>query len=299
MHGSLRDRLERVHRAGYDGIETSLPSAEEEADFRALLRGTGLRYIAVVSSPPPRGAFEWGATGGDRPIDQVAVYRSQLERALTFGPDKITALIGHDSMPDREVMTMYEQAVGLESGLGVAVGHETHRRRPFFTPWATARVLRAFPDLRICADYSHWVVVAQRLLDDRLDDLALAHTRAIHLQGRVGHPQAPQLNDPRAPEHGIFLDRFESWWREIVRHRLAAGDEEFSFDPEYGPPGYMQVQPYSQEPVADLDEVNAWAVRRFRAWFETTTSELAAAGQGPAIDGLAARPRPGPPAQRA
>ena len=32
--------------------------------------------------------------------------------------------------------------------------------------------------------------------------------------------------------------------------------------PEFGPDGYLHCAPFTQEPVADLDEINAWMATR-------------------------------------
>jgi hypothetical protein len=37
--------------------------------------------------------------------------------------------------------------------------------------------------------------------------------------------------------------------------------------PEFGPDGYLQVDPYTQEPVADLWELNTWAGQLVRDEF--------------------------------
>jgi hypothetical protein len=33
---------------------------------------------------------------------------------------------------------------------------------------------------------------------------------------------------------------------------------------EFGPPGFMQVQPYTQQPVVDLWDINWWKAERFK-----------------------------------
>jgi hypothetical protein len=268
MTGPLQDQLQRIRDAGYDGVEWILPTAADEPLFRAVMRDLGLRYIAVVSTPAPPGSPET-VTATPR-TNHVIEYQRAIDRALTFAPDKISTNVGYDAMSQDEAFAFFEAAVRVEEDLAVAVAHETHRRRILYTPWRTAEILRRFPSLRLCADFSHWVVVTARLLDDRADDMALAISRTIHTQGRVAYPHGPQVTDPRAPENAGYLAKFESWWAAIIRERHIAHDAEFTFQPEYGPPEYLHVQPYTLQPVVDLWDVNLWARNRFMEFYADT-----------------------------
>jgi hypothetical protein len=272
MTGPLEDQLRRVHAAGYDGIEWTMPSETDEPLFRSVMGELGLRLIVVVSTPAPFGSPEAVTASAD--TDHVAEYRRATDRALTFEPDKISTNVGHDAMTDDEAFAFFEAATRIDEALGVPVAHETHRRRILYTPWRTAAILNRFPTLMLCADLSHWVVVAARLLDDRPDDMALALKRTIHTQGRVGYPHGPQVSDPRAPEHAKYLARYEGWWAEIIRARLEAGDAEFTFQPEYGPAEYLHLQPYTMQPVVDLWDVNLWARDRFAVFYDETVARL-------------------------
>ena len=133
-----------------------------------------------------------------------------------------------------------------------------------FTPWTTAALLRRFPELHLTADFSHFVNVSERLLDDQADNLALCIARARHVHGRVGHEQGPQVNDPRAPEWHTHLALHEAWWDGIVRTRQRAGAATFTFNPEFGPPAYMMTLPHTQQPVTDLWDVCLWMANRFK-----------------------------------
>lgn len=44
---------------------------------------------------------------------------------------------------------------------GFEVYHETHRKRYLHSPWVTAELLPKFPDLKLVADLSHWICVAE------------------------------------------------------------------------------------------------------------------------------------------
>ncbi len=96
-------------------------------------------------------------------------------------------------MTDEEAVEVFEAALEMEREAGIPLAWETHRRRILYTSWRTARLLPRFPELKLLADYSHWVLVAERMLEDRTDDLKIANQRVIHIQGRAGGPEQPQL----------------------------------------------------------------------------------------------------------
>lgn len=262
MTGEIEAQLAQVAAASYDGVEVLVPPfppADAERQQRAVL-ASGLEAIPLILS------FD-----GDR--DR---YRRAIETAAAYAPRQITSHTGSDAMTHAEAVDLLGFALELEAEIGIAIAHETHRGHLLATPWQTAAILRELPALRIVADYSHWVVVAERLLDDRADDISLANRHAIHVHARVGHPEGPQVNDPRSPANAEAVDRFEHWWRDIFRQRAAQGAERVTVTPEYGPPPYMPTHPFSEAPVADLWELCLWGATRVRELFASAKEPLRA-----------------------
>jgi len=251
MEGEIEQQFERIAAAGYAGVEMLVPEAKSAARVRAALASTGLEAIPLILHY----------------TEDRATYRREAERAMEMDPRQVTSHTSGDWLSNAEAIDFLGWALELERELGVPIAHETHRSHLLATPWQTGAVLRELPELKITADYSHWVVVAERMLEDREDDIALANRHAIHVHARVGHPEGPQVNDPRSPSNAPLVKRFESWWAAIMRSRLDAGAERLTITPEYGPPPYMQTLPYSEEPVADLWEVCLWGAGRVRALF--------------------------------
>lgn len=89
-----------------------------------------------------------------------------------------------------------------------------------FTPKATARVLKLFPDLKITADFSHFTCVCESMLSDQQEDLDLIKSRALHVHGRVGFEEGPQVPHPAAPEYAQYLQQFEAWWDEMLHNTI-------------------------------------------------------------------------------
>lgn len=255
MEEPLPAALERMAAAGYDGVEIVVPPFPpvDAATQRATVRASGLEPVPLVLGPDTRDA-----------------YRASIEAAASYGPRQITSHTGVDAWSDAEAVDFLGWALELEREIGIPINHETHRTRILYTPWRTAAILRQLPDLRIVADYSHWVCVAERLLADRADDMALANDRARHVHARVGHPEGPQVNDPRSPANADAVAAHESWWADIFLGRAADGSGRITVTPEYGPPPYMPTVPFTEAPVADLWDVCLHGAGRIRELFAAT-----------------------------
>ncbi|CAM3992440.1 sugar phosphate isomerase/epimerase [Paenibacillus alkaliterrae] len=247
MNGSLREKFERAASNGYQGIETGLPGANDKNEFKELLQEFGLLYIPQI--------YSYG--------NHKETYHEQLENTLEFSPLFVNSHTGKDYLAEEEQLTLFEFALSKEKELGVAVAHETHRGRAMFTPRATVKLLKQFPDLKITADFSHFTCVCESLLHDQEEDLAFMIGRTLHTHGRVGYTQGPQVPHPAAPEYAEELARFEGWWDEIWKQHRQAGKPHTTVTPEFGPVNYMPRIPFTGEPTADLFEVNQFIAKRF------------------------------------
>ncbi|CAI6084942.1 sugar phosphate isomerase/epimerase family protein [Cohnella sp. JJ-181] len=254
MEGDYEQQLGRAAEAGYTGIEAAPPAPEQADAFEALLQRYGLAFIAQVF------------TGSDHAAD----FNAQVAYASRFKPLAIVSHSARDCMTEDEQDRFFGAALETEARIGIPVAHETHRHRAMFTPWTTARLLRKFPELAITADFSHWMNVCESHLDDQQENLALAIERTLHIHGRIGYPEGPQVPHPVAPEYRTELDFFAGWWKRIWEQRSKNGAEAVTFTAEFGPPGYMHTLPFTGTPVADLWEVNQWmsdyAAQLFKDW---------------------------------
>ncbi len=65
----------------------------------------------------------------------------------------------------------------------------------------------------------------------------------------------------------IFSNTHEAWWDIIWNSQNQRRLPESTLAPEFGPPPYLPVLPYSQAPVADLADICDWMARRQAARF--------------------------------
>lgn len=129
--------------------------------------------------------------------------------------------------------------------------------------------------LKLNCDYSHWVVVCERAIDDLLPILAMCAERAVHVHARVGFENGPQVSDPRAPEWLQMCEAHERWWDLIWESQRRRGYSHSTLTPEFGPPSYQPVAPYTSEPLADLVAICDWMALRQRARFAAFTNDRA------------------------
>lgn len=245
---SYKEALAAIAAAGYDGVEGPVPPVEHREEFMALLQAHKLSYIALIATS---GAHEDAFTAG-------------VKAAAALQPELIISHSARDCMDAERQLNFFKHAVAVENQYGIPVGHETHRHRAMFTPWTTAKLLTALPDLKLTADFSHWCCVCESLLEDQTEHLQLAMERTIHIHARVGYAQGPQVPHPGAPEYANELRAHESWWKQILATRTRRGFAYSTITPEFGPPGYMPTIPYTNEPVSDLWETCLWMANRLR-----------------------------------
>jgi hypothetical protein len=261
--GSIAACRNEVERGHFDGIEGPAPVTSAGCrELRRELADAGVPFIGEVCTG---GAY---APPSSVPFARhLADFRTQAALGAETGAELLTCLAGSDSWPLSRAIEFFGLALEIGRANGVELSFETHRSRPTFTPWSTAELLRALPELGLTCDFSHWCVVCERLLEDDDDALALAIRRARHIHARVGYAQGPQVPEPRAPAYARELAAHEAWWWRIWLGGRERGVATFTLTPEFGPDGYLHHHPFTDVPVADLVEINRWMSERQRARF--------------------------------
>lgn len=234
----------RVRDAGFDGVETWAPTdvaAQEE--MLGAFKKYNLAYIFLC-------------TGSGSDFDAFfASYKKHLEQAAALHPKLINSHTGKDYFDRAQNDALIDLADSISRMHGVLVTHETHRGRFSFAAHITQKYLERLPHLRLTLDISHWCNVHESMLDDQPEVVSLALQRTDHIHARVGHPEGPQVNDPRAPEWASVVQRHLEWWDAIVAAHRERG-KPLTITMEFGPPNYLPTLPYTRQPVADQWDIN-------------------------------------------
>jgi sugar phosphate isomerase/epimerase len=249
FEGTLKEYITRVKQEGYDGIEIWWPMEEKELNELAeLLDKHGLRAGFLCGSQDTNYN------------EHFVFFKNMVNAAVTnklIKPLYINCHSGRDYFTYEQNKTFIDFTIALSKQTGIRILHETHRSRILYSAPAGKNYFDTIPDLRITLDISHWCNVSESLLNNQPETIKTALERADHIHARIGHPEGPQVNDPRAPEWKEALDAHLAWWDKIVEMKKASG-EILTILTEFGPADYMPTQPYTRKPLADQWGINVY-----------------------------------------
>ena len=245
--------VEKVLSAGYEGIELFIPATSGE--FAVLL----MKELNDIQRNNPD--FIFIAQQLSSPDNySVAEYISRMEKSLTelamLQPSFINSHTGKDYYSFDDNCRVIEAALTISHKTGVRILHETHRGRFSFHAASLIPYLRKFPELELVGDFSHFCTVSESMLQDQTEIIAQIIPYVSHLHARVGQEQAPQVNDPFAPEWNNHLDLFKGWWQQIIEYKKEIGCKHFTITPEFGPAPYMPAMPFTKQPLGNQWEIN-------------------------------------------
>lgn len=237
---------QKVKQAGYDGIEAPMPeSLEEQKIILKALKNNDLKLIGQYYQ-----SFE-------KDFEEHKInYAKELHILASAQPEKINAQTGKDYFSFEQNAELFAIANRISSVTGIPICHETHRNKALFAAHIAYDFFQKLPDLKITADFSHWCNVAESLLEDQEEALALACKQVGHLHSRVGHSQSAQVIDPRLLEFKNELEAHLKWWDAIVKDYLDTKKEVLTITTEFGPAPYMVHLPFTNMPIASQWDIN-------------------------------------------
>lgn len=238
----------------FEAVEGPMPI--DARAFGGAVRNEGKVVFAEIATGCESGCYV--PSGHARPAEHLEDFRRKLESALEADPLRITVLGGSDLWDFGTSCSFFEDLVEICEKMGASICIETHRARPTFHPVPTLRLLKELPRLRLTLDVSHWCAVCERLMPRELDLMGRIERCVGHVHARVGYDQGPQVPDPRAPRYQEELAAHLECWQRIARLAEARGEEFLTLTPEFGPDGYLQSDPLTGRPAADLRDLNRW-----------------------------------------
>lgn len=248
FQGTMDDFCAKVKKEGYDGIELWWPTNNKKAqdDLFAALK----KYDLEIG-------FLCGGSQSN-PQEHLAFYKKMIDAAARQNIQRPLYINNHSgrdhfSFDDNKKFIEHTQALAKETG--ILICHETHRGRMLFAAHITRKFIESFPELRLTLDISHWCNVHESLLADQQETVEMALSRTDHIHARIGHPEGPQVNDPRAPEWEPVVKQHFEWWDKIVERKKKNG-ELVTILTEFGPPDYMPTLPYTKQPLGDQWAIN-------------------------------------------
>ena len=244
--GEISDFIKKAKDSGYDGVEIwSNTDPDEKKIVADLLKKFDMKVIFLCGSNP---SFPFEKSLED--------YKSYLQKTLEQKPLAINSHTGSDFYNYEQNMAFIREANRLSEIYGIPIYHETHRGRFSYSLTETVKYLN-IDEINLTLDISHWMVVHESLLNNRNELLEKILNQTNHIHARVGFEEAPQVNDPRAPEWKEALDRHVEIWEDVILNQWSK-NRPVTITTEFGPPNYMPTEPVTMKPLSDQWEVNVF-----------------------------------------
>ena len=239
---------EKVAGAGYDGMAIDLGAGDvaQAREVRPHMERTGLTPL-IVAFP--------------KTIESL---RETLIMAKDFGAPFVDVIGQVMPLGVEGMIPVIRKWIDMADEVGMPIQFETHRNCITNDLYATLCLIDAVPEMRLCADLSHFVVDREfKLPLDHRDQGLIRRIidRSDSFQGRVASRQQIQVQLD-FPQHAKWVELFRGWWRDGLqswRERNVTGDCIFLC--ELGPPEYAMTGPDGREMSSRWDE--ALTIRRW------------------------------------
>ena len=255
FNGTLDELGAKVKKEGYDGLELWFPLEKKDQD----------ELFAMLKKHKLDIGFLCGAGGGSWQ-EQLDKFKQMVNGAANNTlqrPLYINCHSGRDYYSFEQNKAFIDHTTKVNKETDVKIYHETHRSRIMFAAHTTRQFIEKIPELRLTLDISHWCNVHESLLQDQKETVDMALERAEHIHARIGHPEGPQVSDPRAPEWESAVKAHFAWWDKIIERKKKNG-EVATILTEFGPPDYMPTLPYTRQPLSDQNAINVYMMKLLR-----------------------------------
>ncbi len=263
LEWSLQEKLQMIRDAGFDGAGVRFFDSNYAKEVTDFLRAHNMTWQAQCY---PKTVYDL------KPI---------IEHVKELGADHIN--LQPDVRPYRleECIPYIDGWRRLARDAGIAMHIETHRDRMTTDLFFTLHLLDCFPDLRLTADISHYVVGREFAWPISEENHGLMHRILDHawgFHGRVASREQVQIQIS-FPHHKDWVDVFMGWWEYGFRRwrKRAPQDATLTFLCELGPKEYAMTGPDGYE-LSDRWEEAKMMKDMIRAlWLRLENEEHAAA----------------------
>ncbi len=242
----LSQALNLIKKASYDGVEIAVnPDRDDLDSLKKTFQDFELEMIAQF--PYAQGScFE----------EELEDYASKLNEIVKLQPQMVNCHTGRDYFTPEQNLAFIRKAELIEKQSGITISHEIHRGRFSYSAAQIGYYLDRVPALRLSADFSHWCVVSESLLENFEDVISRVIPCCVLIHSRVGNEQSPQVNHPFAPENKVALEAHVDWWQKIIDDKKSNNIDYLNITCEFGPIPYMPAVPFTNQPLASQWEIN-------------------------------------------
>lgn len=216
----------KIAAAGYDGV--CLDPAVDEID-RCLALGSLYRRHSLgcmINAFP-------------RTVDDM---QPLLELAVELEACHVNVISGVMPIRPEDAVPVVRRWMAEATAMNMPLMFETHRDGLLNDLYFTLQLMERVPEMRLCADLSHFVV--DRELRAPVPERDAGYIRAVLersdcFQGRVASREQVQVPID-FPQHREWVDIFRAWWRDGMRLWKQRNEDgaTLRFLCELGPPPY-------------------------------------------------------------
>jgi hypothetical protein len=246
---------EMVSSAGYDGMAIDLGAGDvaQAHEVRPHMERHGLTPL-IVAFPKT-----------------VESLRETLVMAKDFGSPFVDVIGQVMPLSVDGMIPVIREWIEMADQIGIPIQFESHRNCITNDLYSTLCLLDAVPEMRMCADLSHYVVDREFWFPISERDLGLISRvlqRSDSFQGRVASRQQIQLQLD-FPQHQKWVKLFKNWWREGLNDWRQRSSGDCIFLCELGPPEYAMTGPDG------IEMSNRWEEGlQIKSWVERIWNDL-------------------------
>ncbi len=248
--------VEMVAEAGYHGmaLDFGATSVEDVKRIQPMMARAGLTPFLV-----------------DFP-KTVEGLRPTLQMAKDFGAPFVVVIGQVMPISVEGMIPVIRAWIEMSEQEGMPILFETHRDCITNDLFSTLCLLDAVPEMRLCADLSHYVVGREMACPIRPRDaehMSRILARSDSFQGRVAGRGQIQLQ-LEFPQNQKWVDMFKTFWREgFEGWRRRNDDGTCVFLCELGPPDYAMTGPDGREMSNRWEEA-----LQIKSWVEAIWQDL-------------------------
>lgn len=257
------DAFEMVAGAGFDGmcLDPSVAEIKNNLDLRSLFEKHALGCMI--------NAFPHAAA------DMIPL----LDFAHEMDACMVNVISGVMPIRPEDAVRVVRQWIDEADERDMPLLFETHRDSLLNDLYFTLQLMDLVPEMRLCADLSHFVVgreLRAPVPERDAQYLSSVLDRSDCFQGRVASREQVQIQI-NFPQHQEWVDLFKGWWKEGMHgwRKRSADDATLVFLCELGPPPYA-ITDDKQNELSDRWQESL----QIREWAQEIWSELKAEDHG-------------------
>ena len=254
---SKDEAFQMIASAGFDGacIDPSIEEIPECREYAPLFKAHKLK--AMVNAFP-------------HSAEDLAPI---IDFAVEIDATVVNVISGVMPIRPEDAVTDVRRWIGEAADRGMPLLFETHRDGLLNDLFFTLQLMELVPEMRLCADLSHFVVDREMRAPISARDQAYISAvlqRSDGFQGRIASREQVQVQID-FPQHQQWVEIFKGWWAEGMRdwRRRSNNQATLAFLCELGPPPYAMTDARQNE-LSDRWQESL----TIRDWVRTIWSEL-------------------------